>query len=150
MPQSLVFNYTHIVFSTKDRFPLIDNAIKTELYNYLGGTCRELECKPYIVGGAIDHVHLLITLSQKIPLMKVLETIKSHSSKWIKTKGQAYQNFYWQRGYGAFSVNPTEIEIVKKYISNQEIHHQKKSFKDEYRAFLKKYKIPYDEKYVWD
>ena len=79
MPQSLVFNYTHIVFSTKDRFPLIDNAIKTELYNYLGGTCRELECKPYIVGGAIDHVHLLITLSQKIPLMKVLETIKSHS-----------------------------------------------------------------------
>jgi len=82
--------------------------------------------------------------------MKLIEKVKSYSSKWIKTKGNNYQNFYWQRGYGAFSVNPTEIDIVKKYISKQEEHHKKTTFQDEYRAFLKKYKIDYDEKYVWD
>ncbi len=150
MPQSLVYNYMHIVFSTKDRYPFIDEHIDDELFKYLGGTSREMECKPIIVGGTHDHVHLLVLLSQKIALMKLIETIKSHSSNWIKTKGANYKNFYWQRGYGGFSVNPTEIEIVQKYILNQRDHHRNISFKDEYRGFLKKYDIPYDERYVWD
>ncbi len=150
MPQSLVYNYVHITFSTKDRYPFIDKNISKELYAYLAGICKNKECKPIIVGGHKDHIHILCLVSQKIALMNLIEQIKSHSSKWIKTKAKQYQNFYWQKGYGAFSVNPTEVETVEEYIKNQEKHHKKMSFKDEYRAFLKKYKIDYNEKYVWD
>ena len=82
--------------------------------------------------------------------MKLLEEVKSHSSKWIKTKGKDFEDFYWQNGYGAFSVNPTEIEIVKKYILSQEGHHQNKSFQEEFLSFLKKYEVEYDERYIWD
>ena len=82
--------------------------------------------------------------------MKVVQEVKSHSSKWIKTKGAGYENFYWQDGYGAFSVNPSEIDIVIAYIDNQHEHHSKKTFQDEYLAFLKKYHVEYDEKYVWE
>lgn len=82
--------------------------------------------------------------------MKLLEEFKSHSSKWVKTKGEKFKNFYWQNGYGAFSVNPAEIEVMKNYILTQKEHHRKKTFKDEYRDFLKKYNVEYDERYVWD
>ncbi|MDB4583470.1 IS200/IS605 family transposase [Draconibacterium sp.] len=150
MPQSLVKNYIHITFSTKNRFPFIDDVVKDELYNYLGGTCKELESPSIIVGGAKDHVHLLVNLSRKIALMSLIEKLKTHSSKWIKTKGQDFKSFYWQHGYGGFSVNPNQIDIVKKYIMNQEIHHKKLTFQDEYRAFLKEYNVEYDERYVWD
>jgi len=150
MPQSLVKNYMHITFSTKYRVDFIDKSISNELYNYIGGVCKNLECNPIIVGGHRDHIHILCMLSRKIALMKLLEEVKSHSSRWMKTKGVKYYDFYWQRGYGGFSVNPAEIDIVKRYILNQEKHHQKKTFKDEYRAFLNKYQIEYDEKYVWD
>lgn len=150
MGQSLNKIYVHLVFSTKLRKPLITNSIKEELFSYLGGICKNLECYPIQVGGHQDHVHILCLLSKKIPLMKLMEEVKSHSSKWIKTKGIEYENFYWQNGYGAFSVNPTELEIVKNYISNQEEHHKKKTFQEEFLAFLKKYNVDYDEKYVWD
>ena len=150
MGQSLNKIYVHLVFSTKLRKPMITNSIKEELFSYLGGICKNLECYPIQVGGYLDHVHILCLLSKKIPLMKLMEEIKSHSSKWIKTKGIEYENFYWQNGYGAFSVNPTELEIVKNYISNQEEHHKKKTFQEEFLAFLKKYNVDYDEKYVWD
>ncbi|MGQ1788447.1 IS200/IS605 family transposase [Saccharicrinis sp. GN24d3] len=150
MPQSLVYNYTHIIFSTKDRYPFIIEPINNELFNYLGGTCRELECNPVIVGGHTDHVHLLVLLSQKIALMKLIETVKSHSSGWVKGKGRHYKSFYWQKGYGAFSVNPSQIDVVRNYIINQNEHHKNKSFKDEYSAFLKKYNVAYDARYVWD
>ncbi len=89
-------------------------------------------------------------LSKKIALIKLVEEIKSHSSKWIKTKGNAHENFYWQNGYGAFSVNPSEVDTVIKYIANQHEHHAKKTFQEEYYAFLKKYHVEYDEQYVWD
>lgn len=150
MGQSLNKIYVHLVFSTKLRKPMITNSIKEELFSYLGGICKNLECYPIQVGGHQDHVHILCLLSKKIPLMKLMEEVKSHSSKWIKTKGIEYENFYWQNGYGAFSVNPTELEIVKNYISNQEEHHKKKTFQEEFLAFLKKYNVDYDEKYVWD
>lgn len=83
-------------------------------------------------------------------LMKLMEELKSHSSKWIKSKGLGYENFYWQDGYGAFSVRPSDVDIVISYIANQQEHHRKKSFQDEYRGFLQKYQIKYDERYVWD
>ena len=82
--------------------------------------------------------------------MKLLEEVKKESSKWIKTKGEAYSNFYWKDGYGIFSVNPSEIEVVVKYIDNQEEHHRKRTFQEEFRSLLEKYKIEYDERYVWD
>ena len=150
MPQSLVKNFLHITFSTKNRMPTIKTDIKDELYHYLGGICRSIECNPIKVGGYFDHVHILCHLSQKVALMKLIEEVKSHSSKWIKTKGDDFKNFYWQNGYGAFSVNPTELELVIKYIANQHEHHKKMTFQEEYRKFLKKYKVEYDEKYVWD
>lgn len=150
MGQSLVKNYIHIVFSTKHREPLIDESIENELHAYLGGICKNLECTPIKIGGYSDHIHILCMLSKKIALMKLLEEVKSHSSKWVKTKGEEYKNFYWQDGYGAFSVKPSDVEVVIKYIENQKQHHSKKTFQTEYRTFLKKYNVEYDERYVWD
>ncbi|MBK9731316.1 MAG: IS200/IS605 family transposase [Chitinophagaceae bacterium] len=150
MSQSLVKNYLHIVFSTKYRQELIYPPVEQELHAYLGGVCKSLECHPIKVGGYTDHIHILCMLSKKIALMKLLEEVKSHSSKWIKTKGSNYSNFYWQDGYGAFSVNPSDIDRVIKYITNQKAHHSKKTFQDEYRAMLKRYEVEYDERYVWD
>jgi len=150
MGQSLVKNYLHIVFSTKQRQPLITDDIEHALHAYLGGICKNLDCQPIKVGGYTDHIHMLCMLSKKIALMKLLEEIKSHSSKWIKTQGEVFSNFYWQDGYGAFSVNPSEVDTVISYIANQKEHHSTKTFQDEYRAFLKKYQVEYDERYVWD
>lgn len=150
MGQSLVKNYIHIIFSTKLRVPLILESIENELYSYIGGICKQLECYPVKIGGYIDHIHILCLLSKKIPLMKLLEEIKAHSSKWIKTKDDTLKKFYWQNGYGAFSVNPYKIDKVVEYIENQKEHHRKKTFQDEYRAFLKKYKVEFDERYIWD
>lgn len=150
MGQSLVKNYIHIVFSTKYRQPLITDDIESELHAYLGGICKKLECHPLKVGGYTDHIHILCMLSRKITLMKLLEEIKSHSSKWVKTKGDNFKNFYWQNGYGAFSVKPSEVDVVIRYIANQKEHHSKKTFQNEYKAYLKKYDVEFDERYVWD
>jgi REP element-mobilizing transposase RayT len=150
MAQSLSKVYVHITFSTKNRQPLIDDNIKPLLFEYLGGICKGLECNPLKVGGYLDHIHLICLLSRKIPQMKLLEELKKQSSKWIKTKGQVYSDFYWQNGYGIFSVNPSETDIVVNYIINQQEHHKKKTFQDEFRAFLKKYNVDYNEDYVWD
>lgn len=150
MGQSLVKNYIHVVFSTKHREALIYPPFEQELHSYLGGICKKLECQPIKIGGYINHVHVLCMLSKKISLMKLLEELKSHSSKWMKSKSETLKNFYWQDGYGAFSVNPAEVDIVIAYITNQHEHHRKKTFEDEYRAFLKKYDVEYDERYVWD
>ncbi len=150
MPQSLSKVYVHITFSTKNRVNRIDDKIETPLFEYIGGVCKQMECNPIKVGGHENHIHILCLLSRKIAQMALLENIKKSSSKWIKTKGDEYSDFYWQDGYGIFSVNPTEIEVVKKYISNQKEHHKKRTFQDEFRAFLKKYNVDYDERYVWD
>ena len=150
MGQSLVRNYIHIVFSTKYRQPLIKGPVEKELHAYLGGICNNLDCQPIKIGGYTDHIHILCMLSKKITLMKLLEVLKSHSSKWMKTKGDDFKNFYWQDGYGAFSVKASETERVITYIANQHEHHSKKSFQDEYREFLEEYQTTFDERYVWD
>src|SRR5687768_11340411 len=110
MGQSLVKNYLHIIFSTKHRQPFIDDSIESQLFAYLAGICNNLESFPIRIGGYRDHVHILCLLSKKIALMKFMEEIKSHSSKWIKDMNDRYRNFYWQNGYGAFSVSPSELE----------------------------------------
>ena len=150
MSQSILRSYLHICFSTKYRQPFIDDQIEDRLFNYLGGMCKEFDSQPLKVGGYLDHVHILCMLSRKITVMKLLEEIKSHSSKWIKTQGDAYHNFYWQKGYGGFSVNPRETDKVIEYIANQKAHHQQQSYQDEYRGMLKRYGVAYDERYVWD
>jgi REP element-mobilizing transposase RayT len=150
MGQSLAKNYLHIIFSTKKHVPLIQPKIEKELHSYLGGICNRLECFPVKIGGYVDHVHILCLLSKKIALVKLMEELKSHSSKWIKEKGIDYQNFYWQDGYGAFSVSSKEISHLTTYIENQFEHHKTKTFKEEYESFLKEYSVEYDERYVWD
>jgi len=150
MSQSLTKIYLHIVFSTKYRANIIDTNISEELYSYLGGICKNLECFPVKIGGYSNHIHILCSFSKKITLIKFVEEIKKNSSKWIKTKDEKYKNFYWQDGYGAFSVNPYEIDKVSNYIENQENHHKKIDFQKEYLTFLEKYQVKYDERYVWD
>ena len=150
MGQSLTKNYLHIVFSTKYRQPLIHAPYEDQLHAYLGGICKNLECQPIKIGGYTDHVHLLCMLSKKIALMKLVEEVKSHSSKWIKTLDPSLKNFYWQDGYGAFSVAPSGVNRVSNYIANQHAHHSKRTFQDEFRDILHKCEIEYDERYVWD
>lgn len=150
MPQSLSKVYVHITFSTKNRENLIDEVIQKRLFEYLGGVCKGLECNPIKVGGYRNHIHILCILSRKVTQSKLLEEIKKQSSMWIKSIDHNYSGFYWQNGYGIFSVNPSDIGAVKKYIMNQEEHHRKRSFQDEFRAILKKYDVDYDERYVWD
>jgi len=150
MGQSLVKNYMHIVFSTKNRAQLIYPPYEEKLYAYLGGICKKLDCQPLIVGGHKDHVHILCLLSKNIRLSKLIEHVKSHSSKWMKTNDVSLENFYWQDGYGGFSVNPSEVDVVLQYIEGQYEHHRTKSFQEEYRAFLKKYNGDFNERYVWD
>ena len=150
MPQSLSKVYVHITFSTKHRQNLIDDNIAARLYEYLGGICKGLECNPIQIGGYRNHIHILCLLSRKTTQMKLLEEVKKRSSKWIKTIDDKYSNFYWQDGYGIFSVNTAQLEVVKKYIINQIEHHKQKSFQNEFREFLKNYDTEYDERYVWD
>jgi len=128
---------------------MIDELIEEDLFAYLGGICKGLECYPIQIGGYRNHVHILCQLSKKITQAKLLEECKKRSSKWIKTKGSQYSNFYWQDGYGAFSVNPSDLNVVVNYIKNQKSHHQKNTFQDEFRAFLKHNEVDYDERYVW-
>ena len=150
MGQSLFVNYSHIVFSTKGRSPLIHPPHETALHRYLAKVANEHGCPALEVGGHVDHVHLLCRLSSKIAPMALLQALKSHSSKWMKTNGEGLEKFYWQDGYGAFSVNPSEIGRVQQYIQQQHEHHRTRTFKEEYLLFLKKYKVEYDERYVWD
>ncbi|HSI75064.1 MAG TPA: IS200/IS605 family transposase [Lunatimonas sp.] len=150
MGQSLAQIYIHLIFSTKNRQPLLHSPFEEELHRYIGGICNRKDCIPIKIGGYTDHVHILCKLSKKVTIMNLLEEIKSHSSKWIKTLDKSLENFYWQDGYGAFSINPAQIDAAIKYIANQKEHHKKISFQDEYRAFLRKYHVEYNERYVWD
>ncbi len=151
MPQSLSKVYVHIVFSTKNRFPFLNDAsIRKEMHAYLGGTLNEIECPVLAVGGTSDHVHILCTLSKNHSLADVIGKVKRSSSKWVKEKGRSVNKFAWQIGYGAFSVSQSGIEKVCQYIQQQEEHHRRKTFQDEFRSFLNLYQIQYDERYVWD
>jgi REP element-mobilizing transposase RayT len=150
MPQSLSQVIVHVVFSTKNRQQSLDAAISSRIHAYLATICRDRDCEAYRVGGMPDHVHLAVRLSRTISQADLVEAIKTTSSVWIKKQASAYQMFSWQRGYGAFSVGYTQLEALIHYIDNQEKHHRKKTFQDEYREFLRKYHIDFDERYVWD
>ena len=147
MPQSLVRNAAHLVFSTKHREPFIVRAAP-ELHAYLAGTRNAINCPALTVGGHADHVHLLFLLAKTLPICKAVEELKKESSKWAKE--HVHPNFYWQNGYGAFSVSPSNEGQVVSYIANQEEHHKATTFQDEYRELLTRHGIEFDERYVWD
>jgi REP element-mobilizing transposase RayT len=150
MPQSLSSLLTHVVFSTKNREPSLIGNAGSEIHPYLTGVLNNIGCPSLQVGGVADHVHLFFRLGRTKAMAEVVETVKTSSSKWIKTKGAESANFHWQSGYGAFSVSQSDAESVIVYIQNQETHHRKITFQEEYRRFLDRYQVPYDERYVWD
>ena len=150
MPQSLSSVLVHLVFSTKNREPYITPQIETELYPYMATIFREHKSPTLAIGGISDHLHVLFALARVVTIAELVEAIKTDTSKWIKTKGQSFRNFHWQRGYGAFSVGRSEVSGVKQYIRDQKEHHQLITFQDEYREFLKEFAVPFDERYVWD
>jgi REP element-mobilizing transposase RayT len=150
MPQSLSRVLIHLVFSTKNRAPSLLPSVQTELHAYLAGVLKGVDCPTLQAGGVDDHVHLLFGLSRTRSTSEVVETVKTSSSKWIKTKGAPFVGFHWQAGYGAFSVSQSEAETVVTCIKNQARHHQKMTFQEEYRRFLERHQVAYDERYVWD
>jgi REP element-mobilizing transposase RayT len=150
MPQSLARLHTHLIFSTKNREPIIDDAIREVLHAYMATVLQNLGCAPVLINSVEDHVHLLFDLSRTVSVSQVVEDVKKSSSKWIKTQGSMFSSFSWQSGYGAFAVSEAKVAIVRAYIADQREHHRKKTFQEEYRQFLEKHNIVFDERYVWD
>ena len=150
MPQSLANIYIHLIFSTKNRIPFLTDEVRPDLHRYLATVGKTADCPVLIVNSVEDHIHILHRLSRTMTMAKAVETFKSSTSKWLKTQSADLDKFSWQGGYGAFSVSESSIESVTAYIQNQREHHRTKSFKEEFREFLKKNNLTYDEKYVWD
>jgi REP element-mobilizing transposase RayT len=150
MPQSLSQVILHIVFSTKERRPWLDAAIRPRMHAYLATVCRDCGCEAYRVGGVADHVHIAARLSRTVSQADLLEKIKKTSSSWSKAQGADYASFFWQGGYGAFSICYSQLYDLLRYIGNQEAHHKTTTFQEEYRELLQKYNVPFDERYVWD
>ena len=150
MPQSLSRVLIHLVFSTKNRARVLTPAIQMELHPYLAGILDHVDCVSLRIGGVDDHVHLLFGLSRTLSLASVVETVKTSSSKWLKTKDEEFADFHWQSGYGAFSVSQSAANTVVAYIRNQAHHHRKMTFQNEYRQLLTRYRVAFDERYMWD
>jgi REP element-mobilizing transposase RayT len=150
MPQSLSRVLVHLIFSTKDRIPCLVPGIQAELHPYLAVVLRDNDCPSMKVGGAEDHVHLFLGLSRTLAVARVVEIVKTSSSKWIKSKGPEFMAFHWQGGYGAFSVSQSHADAVVRYIEGQVKHHRRVSFQEEFRVFLERYQVAHDERYVWD
>ena len=150
MSRTYVQLFVHIVFSTKSRAPIIVPELKRELHSYLGGLTREIKGKAHIVNGMDDHVHMLVSLPPTISLADAIRFIKSNSSGWVHEKWPQWSSFAWQLGYGAFSVSKSSVPEVMDYIKNQEIHHRKFTYQEEFLALLRKNEIEYDERYIWD
>lgn len=149
MAQSLSKLFVHIIFHVKDRSISIKKENRSVLYSYMGSILKDNDSIPIKINGVGDHVHVLCVMSKNISLSKLVEEIKRHSSRWIKTKSPYYSKFAWQGGYAAFSVSSSLHEKTKKYIDNQEEHHRKMTFKEEYYLFLKEYDVDYNEEYLW-
>lgn len=150
MPQSLSFVVVHVVFSTKERRPLLDANTRPKLHAYLATVARNAGCECYRAGGVADHVHLAIRLSRTLTIADLVENLKTSSSKWLKTQSPEFTEFSWQRGYGCFSVGRTDLDSLCAYIDKQEEHHRTRTMQEEYQMFLEKYGVEYDETYVWD
>jgi REP element-mobilizing transposase RayT len=150
MPQSLVSLNVHVVFSTKNREPFIDRELAPRLHGYVGGIVRKAGSVLLTIGGVADHVHLLVSLGRQTCIADLVRDVKSNSSGWVHETFPDRAKFAWQAGYGAFTVSRSVIERVKGYIANQEEHHKKETFQQEYLRFLAEHDLEYDERHVWD
>jgi len=150
MPQSLHVLSVHIIFSTKGRSPWLTEDIRPRLWAYQSRILQNLECNSITIGGVSDHVHILCNLSKKYAPVKVLELVKKDSSKFIKTLDTNLAGFHWQDGYGLFSISPSHFQTVREYILKQDEHHRKETFQQEFLRILEKYRMEYDERYLWD
>jgi REP element-mobilizing transposase RayT len=148
--QSLTKLYAHLIFSTKNRERWLDDEIRPRVHGYLATVIRDLDSPWVVAGGVEDHVHILMDIGKKTAPVKFVEQVKRESSKFVKTFGKKYGKFYWQRGYGMFSVSPKDRDEAEDYVRNQVEHHRTRSFQDEYRTMLRKYDITFDEQYVWE
>ena len=142
--------YTHAVFSTKNRQNDLTPKIRTEVYAYICGIVQNQEGQVISIGGTLDHVHILFSMAPKISVSEMLKNIKGSSSMWLNKQTFNCPKFKWQAGFGAFTVSYSQLDSVKQYIENQEEHHKKYSFKDEFRVLLKKHNIRFDEEYIWE
>ena len=150
MPQSLARLHIHLVFSTKNRERIITDDVRSPLHAYMATVLQNLGCAPVLINSVEDHAHLLFDLARTVSISQVVEEVKKSSSKWIKTQGQEFARFAWQAGYGAFAVSESNVGTVRTYIANQREHHRTKTFQEEYRAFLERHNVAFDESYVWD
>lgn len=142
--------YYHIVFSTKNRRPLITDRFETELHKYICGIIRNIDGSCIEINGATDHTHILAIIPPKISISDALRTIKANSTKWLHETRPKDANFAWQDGYSAFTVSASQVDAVRQYIHDQKIHHQQREFKTELLGLLEKHGIEYDERYIWD
>jgi len=150
VPQSLSKVIFHIIFTTKNREPWLDSNARPRMHAYLATVCRDLGAELVRVGGVADHVHIVTTLPRTVSQAQFIEQIKKASSKWIKDLDARYRGFFWQRGYGAFSVSPNQLDAVLQYVDAQQEHHRTRTFQEEYRELLRRHGIDFDERYVWD
>jgi putative transposase len=150
MPQSVAQILVHAIFSTKDRYPFLTPEVRPELHAYAATVLQGCQSPALVINSVADHVHVLCALSKNMAACDLVEEIKTSTSKWIKTKGGILRKFHWQNGYGVFSVSPSVAPSVKAYIGRQEKHHQRTSFQVEFRKFLDRHGITYEERYVWD
>ncbi|MFN0010418.1 MAG: IS200/IS605 family transposase [Phycisphaerales bacterium] len=156
MPQSLARVPLHLIFSTKNRAPLIADEVRESLHRYMAVVLTNLGCRCVLINSVEDHVHILFELARTVSISDAVQDVKASSSKWIKGQGRAGSpktaatRFAWQAGYGIFAVSPSNVPRVRAYIDNQRAHHRRTTFQDEYRAFLRRHGIPFDEEYVWD
>ncbi|MCI0354161.1 MAG: IS200/IS605 family transposase [Acidobacteria bacterium] len=146
MAHSFTCVYLHIIFSTKDRRPLIPNQQQSKLWHYLGGILKNHKMKALAIGGMPDHVHVLVSVSSELSVARAVNLLKSNSSKWMREHDGA---FGWQEGYAAFSVSASALPAVIQYIENQAKHHEKRDFRREYIALLKKHDVAYDPRWVF-
>ena len=149
MPQSLARNLIHLIYSTKNREPLLIESIRMELHKYAGGILRDLHSPALIINSVGDHMHVLMNLHRTKALSDVVMELKRGTSVWL-SKTAKVAGFQWQSGYGAFSIGQSMVKTVTQYIENQAKHHKKTSFQDEFRGILERYEIEFDERYVWD
>ncbi|MCB0761889.1 MAG: IS200/IS605 family transposase [Flavobacteriales bacterium] len=150
MPKTISECYTHIVFSTKNRRPVIEPSIQKSLYSYIAGICSNQKCHLITIGGIQDHIHLLCQISNTSSVSSLVKHVKVNSTLWLKSKGSEYRAFQWQRGYASFSVSKKDLKKLTTYIENQQAHHAKVTFQTEYLRFLQEYSVDYVEPYIWD
>jgi len=150
MPQSFACLHHHLVFSTKDRAPLITADLQPRLFDYIGGILRAEQCALVAAGGMPDHVHLLVSLDRQLSIAETLRMVEANSSRWVHETFPALSGFTWQAGYGAFVVRYSHLIQVKIYLSRQAVHHRRVTFQEEFIEFLQRHEIPYDEQYLWN